>query len=167
MDCRMFTFGDVVKIGSWTSRGQVCPKSAYIDKCSLNVGTKIYWPQSSGQNGRSILSFYLEEEKFDSLSYPPHDCNIYSFLEITGIRGSLGAIACTLNSSTMEVWLFSDEEKNWSMERHISRFPFTINYVVCSASKSNDILIHTEQKGMVIYNITSLSWRRIILRGFE
>ncbi|KAK4419371.1 F-box protein [Sesamum alatum] len=162
MVCKVLTFRDTGKIsfGSW--RGcKGCPRSAYTEKSPLCVDGNIYWARSSGPKDRSILSFDLVKEDFSIINYPSCDLKTYSFLEFTGIKGSLFVVGCSVETSTMDVWLLDRDEKSWVLEHRISLFPFAVNFLISSDNRSEEILIHTEQKGLISYNVTNQTWRRI------
>ncbi|KAI3471945.1 hypothetical protein Pfo_028633 [Paulownia fortunei] len=163
MECEVLTFrnGERVSSGSWRRRTRVCPWSACTEKFPLCVNGNIYWARSSGWKNKSILSFDLEKEEFSIINYPSCDYKTYSFLEFTGIKGSLFVIGCSAETSTMDVWLLDKDEKTWVMEHRISLFPFAVNFLISSDNQSEEILIHTEQKGLISYNVKNQTSRRI------
>ncbi|KAK4396511.1 putative F-box protein [Sesamum angolense] len=162
MVCEVLTFTHTGKIsfGSW--RGcRDCPWSACTEKSPLCVHGNIYWARSSGRKERSILSFDLEKEDFSIINYPSCDFKTYSFLEFTGIKESLFVVGCSAETSTMDVWLLDKDEKSWVLEHRISLFPFAVNFLISSDNQSDEILIHTEQKGLTGYNLSNQTSRRI------
>ncbi|KAL0410098.1 UNVERIFIED_CONTAM: F-box protein [Sesamum latifolium] len=61
---------------------------------------------------------------------------------------SLGPWRGCTETSTMDVWLLDKDEKSWAIEHRISLFPFAMNFLISSDNGSEEILIHTEQKGL-------------------
>ncbi|KAL0374884.1 UNVERIFIED_CONTAM: putative F-box/LRR-repeat/kelch-repeat protein [Sesamum radiatum] len=162
MECEVLSFRHTGKISLGPWRGcRGCPWSAYTEKTPLCVHGNIYWARSSGRKDRSILSFDLEKEDFSILNYPSCDFTTYSFLEFTGIKGSLFVLGCSAATSTMDGWLLDKDEKGWLLEYRISQFPFAVNFLISSDNRSEEVLIHTEQKGLIRYNVRNQTSRRI------
>lgn len=180
MGCEVFTLRDgngdgVINSGGW-KRVQDCTYKVHTNCSAICVNGFLYWKiteQGTESSIESILSFDLEREEFRVINYPK--CYIDSdqrVLFLTGFRGSLCLVDCscsTTGKSTMEMWLLKGNGQNnsssWVKEYIINLSGLDANIeikgLVPSIEEDGEILMNTEQKGLVYYNPESKVFRRV------
>ncbi|KAK3010372.1 hypothetical protein RJ639_012597 [Escallonia herrerae] len=146
---------------SWKRIGD-CPFDVVISGSPLCVKGVVYWKASEerdGLNREFILSFDLEKEEFKVISYP--SCSTHWLM--TGLKGYLCLVECNARTSTMEIWLLKNyNHEIWVKEYGGISLPgFEIEGLVPIDDHDGEILINTEQKGLVCYNTENKTFKGI------
>ncbi|XP_022842727.1 F-box protein At1g30790-like isoform X3 [Olea europaea var. sylvestris] len=161
--CEIFSFkhGEGVHSGFWRTLGDY-PCSAWIDGHPLCLNKAIYWGLiATSWNDKSILSFNLENEEFNVISYPAFDSEKYIFLEYTGIKGCLSLVGCSAGTSALDIWLLKDEKKIWVLEYSISLSPLNVMFLIPCDNQGEELLIHVEQRGLICFSVKNQTCRRV------
>ncbi|KAK2982791.1 hypothetical protein RJ640_005115 [Escallonia rubra] len=145
---------------SWKRIGN-CPFDVVISGSPLCVKGVVYWKASEERNGLNrefLLSFDLEKEEFKVISYP--NCSAQWFM--TGLKGYLCLVECGARTS-MEIWLLKNYNHDiWVKEYGSISLPgFGVEGLVPLDDHDGEILINTEQKGLVCYCTESRTFKGI------
>ncbi|KAI5664762.1 hypothetical protein M9H77_24085 [Catharanthus roseus] len=166
-----------------------CPYKIQTHGLSVSVGGFIYWmisDESNDLNNKSILSFNLETEEFEIITYP----KCYSGQEqqssifLTGYKNCLCLVdtnssrtSSSSSSSAMDIWLLKDRKKKiWVKEGsfNLSRLGGNndVNHrikgvVPCSENDVGIIIFNTEQHGLIEYDVVTNGFRKIKTESVE
>ncbi|GLT90278.1 hypothetical protein SLE2022_082210 [Rubroshorea leprosula] len=121
------------------------------------------WVQIRGGDER-ILSFNLEEEKFQTLPPPLSVTGYDSEFELAGIRGNLWLVEYTHESFVMELWVLKDwENPLWKRECRIdcrtigkdigARMMHPLDF-----QNAEEILFRVDEFGLIRYNVKNKTY---------
>ncbi|XP_059646702.1 F-box protein At1g11270-like [Cornus florida] len=166
MACEVFTLrdGEGVDSGSW-KRVNDCPYKVWTDRLPVCVDGVIYWMVSEQSN--SIVLFDMKTEEFGVISYPGWYSELDSnSLFLVGLNGFVCLVYCLAAKSTMDIWMLKDCKnsiwvKGYSISLSATEGSCEILGIVPCEEDDGEILINTEQKGLVCYNINSKTFRSI------
>ncbi|KAL3532083.1 hypothetical protein ACH5RR_005604 [Cinchona calisaya] len=175
MGCEIFSLknGTDVNLGSWKRTGD-CPYKVQTHGLSVCVGGFAYWmvsDEANDLNNKAILSFDLENEIFESISYPKSCSDLdHNLLFLTGFKNQLTVVDSSAKTSVTDIWVMKDRKsKIWMKEYTFdlsSLGPFAggdvkIRGVVPCDYEDGGIVIDTEQHGLIYYNMMTQIFAKI------
>lgn len=180
MGCETFSFanGADINSGPWRRTGD-CPYKVQTHGLSVCVSGFVYWmvsDEANDLNNKSILSFDLETEQFESISYPKcYSDSEHSLLFLTGFKNNLTLVDSSARTSVTEIWVMKDRKRKiWVKEYTFNLSSLgsaaghtKIRGVVPCDDEDGGLVINTEQHGLIHYNMETEIFTRIKTRSEE
>lgn len=174
MGCEIFCLidGTDVNLESWR-RTKDCPYKVQTHGLSVNVSGFIYWMVSDEANdlNKSILSFDLENEKFESISYPmSYSHSEHNLLFLTGFNNYLALVDSSARTSVTDIWVLKDrKKKTWVKKCSFDLSSLGVpgsniqirGVVPCHGNDERGIVFNIEKHGLVHYNMESEIFRLV------